>query len=124
MAARKGRSVTVAERPIYDHFAALMLSGRITAWCVAEKNQWEIFLTDEDFAAAPTSTTRTTYTLAEAADWLRTFDPEGCTWDTGTVKRTGKPELVDLATRLLTALVEGNGDEGLIATATRLLEAA
>lgn len=49
MAGKRGRPVTAAERPIYDQCHQLMLEGRIFFWSVPAKNEWIIWLNEEDF---------------------------------------------------------------------------
>lgn len=115
MAARKGRNVSAAEKPVYEQCTRLFLDGEIHAFWAYEKNEWAI---QRDADHPPT-----TMTLGETKAVLLTVDPDGCTWDKPTT-RTGKAALLALSRRLLDALTTGDCDERLIIEANNLIGAA
>jgi hypothetical protein len=116
MALRKGRTVSVAEKPIYQHCTSLFHEGVIHSFHAIEKDDWQIQM-DKDRPAA------SDLTLNDVKGILRRIDPDNCTWDTKPAK-TGKAALLDLSRRLLTALTTGECDERLVIEATALISAA
>lgn len=114
-ALKKGRAVSVAEKPIYEHCTRLFHEGRLDTFHAFEKDAWRIKI-----RTRPESPIMT---FAEVKSALRNIDPDGCTWDTKATK-TGKPALLDLSRRLLRALTTGECDERLVLEATALINAA
>lgn len=116
MALRKGRAVSAAEKPIYEHCTRLFHQGTLDSFHAFEKDDWQIKI-----IARPTSPSMT---LNEVKAALRNLDPDGCTWDTKTTGKTNKAALLNLSKRLLDALTTGDCDERLIIEATALISAA
>lgn len=115
-AMKKGRAVSAAERPIYDHCTDLFHEGRIHAFWAFGKDDWAI----QSRADLPVMGC----TLSDVKAALRTLDPENCVWDTKPAAKTGKAALLDLSRRLLTALTSGDCDERLVIEAIALISAA
>lgn len=111
---KKGRSVSVAERPVYEHCTTLFHEGRIRAFWAYEKNDWEF-----EF---PDGTRSAPMTLADVKAYLARIDsdraPAVKDW------KPGKPVFVGLTRRLVDALCNGDVNEALIAEAHAALDAA
>lgn len=116
MALRKGRAVSVAEKPIYTHLTDLFHQGTVHAFWAIEKDDWRIQM-DRGHPVA------FDLTLNDVKGILRRIDPDNCTWD-AKLGKTGKAALLDLSRRLLVALTAGDCDERLVIEATALISAA
>jgi hypothetical protein len=113
---RKGRAVSVTERPVYEHCARLFHARVLHGFWAFERDDWAVRFS----ADAPVLS----MTFDEMKDTLRQVDPGGCVWDIRRPSKPGKADVLRVARRLLNALVDGTRDETLIAEAHEILATA
>lgn len=98
---KRGRAVSVKERPIYDHCLRLFLTGRLHGFWAIEPDLWEIQHSPEN--------PRLPRTFEDLKHTLRMIDPSGCVWDAKAVARPGKKDLERFVAGLLdTGVLHGH----------------